>query len=509
MKKSFKTSIPIIICVALICSIIFSACSAPYVRTELSDTIKIKGDFVDLNTVFINPIKYETNNADYYFDNNIDKEKQENFVIFTEKILDCLGKDISIPVSFYILAETENYVEFEQGFAVIDIDACGSSEHIKTVLESAFGDTLHYGLLTSASEYINSLLNEKIYQSDIDMSDTLAFFEDENNRILLDMTLPCFMNAYFSQEQIDKVISLSNYFTDYLIETIGFDETLKLLINFDNTRYTILLNDFLNISGATYDYIGLNDFEYGEKQGCCIHIKTAHADYYMLKEYENSIYRNHLGINLIENYSQLCQSLETVEEEMTAVDGILKSTDYEYKPLTVIFFINKGFDYCSVDESRLYVSGLSSLLHEYVHYLTLDVYVDLAPDKTLCETIAVYYGCQSSFYVKAYAAGLWTRNPYYNKWLLSAEEYFGREIKPDNLEDLYLLFDYICTDHFSQKIEDVGYTYFQYTSFAQFLNREYGDDIILLFKEKESFYEKYDTDMSSLYDDWEEYLNSL
>ena len=407
----------------------------------------------------------ETGLAKYFFESNINNKERESCIKATEKLLASQSLEGITPEIYIFSQETYNYKYIIDHKLYCSIQNWKSVEYIADVLIAIYGETAHYGTVFGYANYLAKIYKWKNYNGEFltpsvtDIFDLNYLCFDENfatqNDILIAKEISCdFVDSYIKQHGEKAVQQLLSSHTKATNALSSYYEGNGIIHTPSNVKY--------GYGGATYDYIVYSDY----------------ATFYIYNDWVdiNAEY-NPLIIDgfLHSNYADTKAFFETNINQMKQYQELF-DLDYYNNDLDIIFTspisASKYSFYQNVNH-RIYLYNVDSLMHEYIHSLTMPT-SSMASWKV--EGFARYFSYYYDFY------GIALLNQDYNntsdtstmKWV---HEYLATINRPIDMAKDYRELENVAVYSFSYT--NPNKNYLTGSSFVQYLVKQYGEEAVI------------------------------
>lgn len=310
------------------------------------------------------------------------KEEQEQYVENVDKFINEFGKlreepkeqDLTISIADTALTQTW------QGEVYLNVADANALQGYVDLFLACHEDDMEQGLAYG----ITAALCEKYGLCEVPMDiskEALAeYFSEEGQLYLLDFTLPMFETHYFDEEIVTYVQAAAVSLVDYIEEQDALQTAYQLCITPETETLTEWKNDWLASLGAkaAYEPFALLPFT---------HNATENADEYPYELTDNEANWYFYPADVKEyGYKAFMEEYLTVKELMELDLPEVRELFDKYLPEEVpkidiwTAFYEKGTAagryYPFSNHMELYYDWQEvrySLVHEYVHYLTLGV----------------------------------------------------------------------------------------------------------------------------------------
>lgn len=450
-------------------------------KYDYSSTTVMYSEQPDGTFAFIKEMYHlKLNGVAYYFEQSITSEERDSCVETTQRVLEKIDRKTEINIYVYS-SETYSDTYIKDGNIYICEQSWNSPQYISCILMGVFGEFCNYGLVYGYSNYLLSLLNnDKIGQTDF-------IWDEKTDTSLLDMNLLCFDSSFASQESIVNTQKIATAFVLHYIDEYGiggfhdlltssgdiersveFREALALFYSLHGISYTPT-SILYTCGGHSYDYIARGEY----------------AFFYIGKNWRDAMDDlNPLTYDgfLHRNYREAKEFFEINTSQMGQYQSLFGFDSYN-NDLCVYFTNNNQStrnSYYQPQTHSIYLKNADSLMHEYIHSVTLDKVRRETNWNT--EGVARYFSYRYDHY------GIAMLNVDYNQDSDSKELLYVREYKENIGRDIDMAVDYREIENiavFSRDLFDPNKTYVSGSSFVGFLVAQLGEQetIDLIFSE--------------------------
>lgn len=323
----------------------------------------------------------------YNFENSsMEQEEQENYMTRVKCFLDKVNKygrnnELEELTIYVEDATADIYQEKEWYINTSETESLESYFKLFLAINGEDGNAGEaYGLTVQLYEECGIGIVEKKHTEE----ELAAYFSDAEHLYLLDFTLPMLETYYFDEETAQYVQDAAMDFVEYCIDEYGMSKAYRLCMDASEKGHEKLVkmkNDWLvEIGGtATYEEYGKLPFSYN-------YAKETEAYPYVIREENANWYFSPIDVQdvgyctFITEYSIVAPVAEAdfaeakevlkayIPEEVKAVD--IFTEFYEAgkgKPIDGYYSVETD----AIWECMNWRGVKASLLHEYVHYLTM------------------------------------------------------------------------------------------------------------------------------------------
>ena len=431
-----------------------------------------------------------------------DEARADSFINAQRTLLHFL-QDNGVAVrelNYVALNFDDNFSESEKDKAYIALSSTETWQQVLVTLQALWGDFTDYGYVYAMANAIAGRLGwetddlEKAENSSID-----AFFCE--NTEALNLLYPAFTEVYATEETIkySKLLSFS------LFEHIDWCDALKKPIETQLDEFEGLLYEYAGKIGASFSR-QVCDYAYrGLYLPLCIQatyathiVDRGYTDYY------SDIYEDYFG-----DYVTIYQTAETVDREIVeAVErfdleeragNICFNWLSEYSAMTK--FAKRWVNENHVLMQEVYVTTISSYLHEYYHHMEYLLNPDSPGTYSWQSQAFCEIGASHSLYELYRLEKLFTQDSELAELFFA---YTGRTYQ-SGVEDFFEAIDISCYiyDKFNLDYENGA----SQNSFANYLIKQFGEDTIsnlLLFPD--TVLDVTGKDWDTLKEEWKQYI---
>ena len=422
----------------------------------------------------------EADGVSYAFEQTITPEERASCIETTQRISEKIGckNDISI----YVYSEkTYSDAYINDGNIYICEQAWNSPQYVSYILMGLFGRFCSYELVYGYSDYLFQILNDgKAEQPDF-------VWDEKTDTSLLDLNLLCFDPSFTSQENIEKARETAKAVVYNYINVHGTDRLHELLTDSgDIGRYDKFreeLTHFYSLNGIKYTPTDIL-YTWGGHSYNYI-ARGRYAVFYVGKSWLDAMADlNPLTYDgfLHRNYLEVKEFFEINTSQMGQYQSLFGFDSYNND--LYVYFTNNNQStpnsYYQPQTHSIYLKNVDSLMHEYIHSITLD--------KVRQETIWNTEGLARYFSYKYDHYGIAMLNVDYNQDSDSKELQYVREYKENIGRYIDMAVDYREIENiavFSRDLFDPDKTYVSGSSFVGFLAEQLGEReaIELIFSE--------------------------
>jgi len=458
-----------------------------YVSTDItySESTAQYGFRIDMDST-------ETESAKYYFEPCIDDKERESCVKTTDLLLSGQSLDGVVPEIYIFSQDQYGYKYISDHKLYSSIQDWTSVEYLTDVLIAACGESVHYGTAFGYANYFAAKQNWDSYTGS---------FSNPSVNDILDLSYLCFDEAFASSEDVAAARDIACDFVETYINRHGEQEFQQILIS--HSRSIDALAAYYAENGVSYVPSSVQ-YGYGGKSYDYI-VYSDFGTFYIAKDWVDI----HAELNplitdgfLHSDYPETKAFFETNLKQMKQYQDLFKLDDYN-NDLDIIFSkplnISQSSFYQSVIH-RIYLYNVDSLMHEYIHSLTM-------PASSMpiwkAEGFARYFSYYYDFYGMAFLNQDYNNTPDTPE-LKYIHEYLAAINRPIDIAKDYQELENIAV--YSRSFTDPNKNYLAGSSFVQYLVKQYGEEAVInsIYGEGDSLPKNY----IELVKEWIEYIDT-
>lgn len=407
----------------------------------------------------------ETSFAKYYFEPGIEDEEREACIETTDDLLSSQSLQDVVPEIYIFSQERYGYKYIDDHKLYSSVQDWQSIEYITDVLLAAYGEGMHYGTAFGYANYLAKINQwysydgEFSYPSVSDVFDLnyLCFDEDfvTDNDVAVAKKMACDFVEWYLNQQGEQA------FWQLLSSCARSVDALAVYYQENGVAYAPSSVQY-GSGGRSYDYIVYSDY----------------GTFYIAKDWTdiNAEYNPLVTDGFLHsNYTDTKTFFEINLKQMKQYQDLFKLDDYNHD-LEIVFSkpiaASKSSFYQSLNH-RIYLYNVDSLMHEYIHALTMPT---ASMKRWQVEGFARYF----SYYYDHYGMALLNQD--YNhtpdtattKWI---HEYLATLDRPIDMAKDYCELENIAIYHFG--FTDPNADYVVGSSFVQYLVKQYGEDAVI------------------------------
>lgn len=455
-----KRSAIFFICLLMLLTSCVTTPERSYVATEI-----IYADPIDKYSFRVNMDLTETKSARYYFESGIEDEEREACIEATEKVLLNQALNGIVPDIYIFSQDKYNYKYIKDHKLYCSVQNWRSADYITDVLIAAYGESTHYG---TAFGYANYLAESYKWDNWSGKFSTPSVVD------VLDLNYLCFDENFVSKNDVTIAKEVSCDFVDLYIDQNGEKEVQQLLSS--HAKATNSLTAYYATNGLIYTPSHIQ-YGYGGKSYNYI-VYSDYGTFYISYDWvdTNAEYNPLITDGFLHsNYAETKTFFETNINQMNQYQELFSLDDYN-NDLDIVFTkpvsASRYSFYQSVNH-RIYVYNVDSLMHEYIHALTM-------PTKSMAswqvEGFARYFSYYYDFYGMAFLNQDYNNTPNTSatKWV---HEYLTTINRPIDMARDYRELENIAV--YSRSYANPDTNYVAGSSFIQYLVKQYGEEAVI------------------------------
>ena len=407
----------------------------------------------------------ETESAKYFFEESIENKDREACIEVTDKVLSNLTLDEVVPEIYVFSNDRYNYKNISDHKLYCSIQDWKSVEYVTDVLLVAYSESAHYGTAFGYANYLSKNYNWNSYESK---------FSNPSVSDTFDLNYLCFNESFTTSNDIAVAKGIACAFVDAYINQHGeqaFQQLLSAPSKSTNALATYYTENGVSYTpsavqygygGKKYDYLVYSDygtFYIGKDWvDMCADSNPLITDGFLHSDYSNTKVFFETNISQMKQYQDLF-NLDTYNNDLAIV----------FSPKTSA----SPYSYYQGVIHRIYLYNVDSLMHEYIHSLTM-------PSNSMASWQAEGFARYFSYYYDFY--GIPFLNQDYNNSPNTPELQYVHEYLATINRPIDMAKDY-------REIENVAVYYFNFTnpnvnylagsSFVQYLVKQYGEEAVI------------------------------
>ena len=413
----------------------------------------------------------ETETAKYYFDPVIENAERESCIKATEIILSNQSLNGIIPEIYIFSKDRYDSKYITEHKLYTSIEDWKSVDYATDILLTVYGESAHYGAVFG---YANYICKANHWKNTIDGN-----FSQPSAVDIYDLNLLCFDKKFAAADDICAAQKLSCDFANWYINNYG-ETTFQQFLRSSNTSFGMqtvkneLKSYYLNY-GISYDP-SVNRYGYGGNSYDYI-VFSDLATFYI----ENGWIDTNSQCNplisdgfLHSNYAETKLFFEINLQQMQLYQNLFALEKYN-NDLSIVFSITKNlsnYSFYQKANHRIYVYNVDSLMHEYIHALTMP---DSSMEKWKTEGFARYFSYYYDYYGVAFLNQDYNNTPN-SSATKYVHEYLAYIHRPIDISVDYTELENIAV--YSRGYTNPNSSYVAGSSFIQYLVDQYGENAV-------------------------------
>ena len=407
----------------------------------------------------------ETELAKYFFESTIDVQEREACIEATEKVLSNQSLENTIPEIYIFTQDRYDSKLISTHKLYSSLQEWKSAEYIAYVLLVAYGETAHYGTAFGYAAYLAKGYHWSSYEGN---------FSNPSVGDIMDLNYLCFDEDFATSDDVTAAKEIACSFVESYISQHGEQTFQQLLTSHSNAIDA--LATYYKDNGVPYTPSAVQYVYGGEKYDYLVY--SDYGTFYIGKDWVdmNAEYNPLITEDFLHaNYADTKAFFETNLKQMKQYQDLF-NLDYYNHDLDIVFTkpmdASKTSYYQSVIH-RIYLYNVDSLMHEYIHALTMPT---SSMQNWKCEGFARYFSYYYDFY------GMALLNQDYNnapdtpatKYI---HEYLTTISRPIDMAKDYCELENVAVHYFS--FTKPNENYLAGSSFVQYLVKQYGEEAVI------------------------------
>ena len=407
----------------------------------------------------------ETEFAKYCFEESIEEKDREACIESTDKVLSNLTLSEVVPEIYIFANDRYNYKNISDHKLYCSIQDWKSVEYATDVLLVAYGESAHYGTAFGYASYLAKKFKWNSYEgkfSNPSVSDTL------------DLNYLCFSESFTTSNDIAVAKEIACAFVDAYINQHG-EQTFRQLLA-ECSKATDALATYYRENGVSYAPSSVQ-YGYGGKKYDYL-VYSDYGTFYIAKDWVDMCAENNPLITdgfLHSDYSNTKVFFETNISQMKQYQDLFNLDTYN-NDLAIVFSPKTSasqYSYYQGVIHCIYLYNVDSLMHEYIHSLTM-------PSNSLASWQAEGFARYFSYYYDFY--GIPFLNQDYNNTANTPttqyiHEYLATINRPIDMAKDYCELENVAVYYFG--FTDPNANYLAGSSFVQYLVKQYGEEAVI------------------------------
>lgn len=301
--------------------------------------------------------KTEVDSRTYLFDPSISVDTRSDFISAQEALCLFLSeKGISTDgLRFIVPKDYINRSDSTEKTAYFALDTQGTYQQILVTLQTALGDYVNYGYAYALADHTAATLG---WITDAPAEEVNAK-KFQSSPALLQLVYPCFSEDYTPRDEIDACRHLSRACLAGMDDPYAGEDTFMTAVQ-----------DFAREAGIDFTPTHLG-FAYAGVD-CPLKIRTKYVELFRNYSYERSSDRLDVEDDILAWYDTSISFFEEFDRRAEELRTLFETEDDFVIPVMLAGNIGvryAGLFYPKGEDSKIELSDLYALMHEYIHYL--------------------------------------------------------------------------------------------------------------------------------------------
>ena len=409
----------------------------------------------------------ETEFAKYYFESGIDDRERDACIEMTDTMLAEQSFVGAVPEIYIFSKDQYDYKYIRDHKLYSSVQNWRSVEYLTDVLITAYGESVHYGTAFGYANYFAANQNLDYYTGG---------FSELSVKDILDLNYLCFDAAFASSEDVTAAKEIACDFVETYINRHGEREFQQILTS--HSKSIDALAAYYTENGVSYIPSAVQ-YGYGGKSYDYI-VYSDYATFYIAKDWVDSNAELNPLITdgfLHSGYSDTKAFFETNLKQMKQYQDLFRLDDYN-NDLDIIFSkpldVSQSSFYQSVIH-RIYLYNADSLMHEYIHSLTMP---SVSMPLWKAEGFTRYFSYYYDFYGMAFLNQDYNNSPDTPEYKY-IHEYLATINRPIDIAEDFPELENIAV--YSRSWTNPNENYLTGSSFIQYLVKQYGEEAVINF----------------------------
>ena len=413
----------------------------------------------------VNMDSTETESAKYFFEESIESEEREACIEATDKVLSNQKFEDIIP-EIYIFSQDRYSYKYISDYRLYSSKQDWQSvEYITDVLLATYGESAHYGTVFGYANYLAQNYEWESHNGK---------FSNPSVKDILDLNYLCFDENFTTTNDVSAAKETACDFVDSYIHQHGEQTFQQLLAS--PSKSIDALAAYYEDNGVSYTPSTVQ-YGYGGKKYDYL-VYSDYGTFYIGKDWVdmNAEYNPLITDGFLHsNYADTKAFFETNLKQMKQYQDLFKLDNYN-NDLDIVFSPQTSeskYSYYQGVIHRIYLYNVDSLMHEYIHSLTM-------PSNSMASWQVEGFARYFSYYYDFY--GIPFLNQDYNNTSNTPttqyiHEYLATINRPIDMAKDYCELENVAVYYFN--FTNPNANYLAGSSFVQYLVKQYGEEAVI------------------------------
>ena len=403
--------------------------------------------------------------AKYFFEASIADQEREACIGVTEKVLANQTYGDVKPEIYVFSQERYDYKYLDGHKLYTSYEDWESVDYITDILLAAYGETTHYGTAFGYANYLAKHYNWNSYDGKV---------ASPSAGDIMDLSYLCFHAEFVSSDDVAVAKGIACAFVESYISQYG-EQTFQQLLD-SHSNAVDALAAYYKDSGVSYTPSAVK-YGYGGKKYDYL-VYSDYGTFYIAKDWVdmNAEYNPLITDGFLHSdYADTKAFFETNLKQMKQYQDLFKLDDYNHD-LDIVFTQPIGLSKTSFYQGanhRIYLYNVDSMMHEYIHALTMPT---PSMQNWQCEGFARYFSYYYDFYGMPFLNQDYNNSPNTPE-LKYIHEYLATINRPIDMAKDYRELENVAVHYFS--FYNPNKNYLAGSSFVQYLVKQYGEEAVI------------------------------
>ena len=431
-----------------------------YVSTDITYS-----EPMDQYTFRLNMDATETESAKYFFEASIGRAERDACIEVTEKVLSNQILEGAIPEIYIFSQDRYSFKYISNHKLYCSVQEWKSVEYITDVLLAIYEEAAHYGTAFGYANYLAKSYKWNSYNCKFSIPSDSGIF---------DLNYLCFDENFATSNDAAVAKGVSCDFADSYINQHGEQAYQQLLSS--HSKSVDALAAYYTENGLSYVPSAIQ-YGYGGKSYDYI-VHSDYGTFFIANDWVdiNAEYNPLLTDGFLHSdYADTKVFFETNLEQMEQYQNLFQLDGYN-NDLDIVFtkpVSASKYSFYQKGSHRIYVYNVDSLMHEYIHSLTMPV---SSMESWQVEGFARYFSYYYDFYGIAFLNQDYNNTPN-TQTTKYVHEYLATINRPIDMVKDYRDLENIAV--YSRSFTNPNANYVAGSSFIQYLVNQYGEEAVI------------------------------